>query len=244
MKTQLIFVLAAVLAAPAARAQDSDFLSHPELLAKDPRFGDDMVYLAPDIEERGKNYMRVMVDEPVIFIAPDSPYGGFKPSDIAAVADMMRQSFAAGLGSEPVSFGKVEVVDQAGEGTLYLRLALKDIYIRKNKRGLFSYTPVGAVVHGVSTAASETIDKTTLVEMTAEIEAQDSLTNEVLFAMIMDRGQRKDKKEGVDEDAADWEITGAIAETMGRRVACRLDNARKPEDQQRDCIAEIPVSVE
>jgi hypothetical protein len=222
-------------------AEESAFLSHPELLKSDPRFGNAQAYMVEDLTDRAKSYDRVMVDEPVIFIAPDSPYGGFKASDIASLSDMLRQSFMQGLGSEPASFGTFIVVDQAGPGTLYLRLALKNVYIRKNKRGLLTYTPVGAVAHGVKSAASDAIDKSTLVEMTAEVEVLDSVSNEVLFAGVMDRGHRADKKTKVDEEAASWEATGAIAETMGRRMACRLDNARRPEAQRRDCIAELPL---
>ena len=43
--------------------------------------------------------------EPEIFVAPDSPYGGFKASAMAARSDMLRKSFMDGLSSEPVSFG-------------------------------------------------------------------------------------------------------------------------------------------
>ena len=243
MRVHTALIAGILLASTAAMAQDTSFLSHPELLSRDSRFADDPVYLADDFLARAKGYSRVMVDEPVIFIAPDSPYSGFKASDIAALSAMLRESFQQGLASEPVSFGSFEVTEQAGEGTLYLRMALKNVYIRKNKRGLFSYTPVGAVAHGVKSAASEAIDKSTLVEMTVEAEVLDSVSNEVLFAIAMERGQREDKKAKIEEQAVDWEATGTIAETMGRRMACRIDNARRPEDQRRDCIAEIPVPM-
>ena len=36
-------------------------------------------------------------------------------------------------------------------------------------------------------------------------------------------------------------LAGQIAELMGRRMACRLDNARLPESQRHDCIAELPA---
>jgi hypothetical protein len=224
-------------------AQNNDFLSHPELLKPDARFSNDLAYLAEDMAERAKSYDRVMVDEPVIFVAPDSPYGGFKASDMAALSAMLRQSVVEGLSSEPASFGTFKAVDQPGAGTLYLRWALKNVYIRKNKRGLLAYTPVGAVAKGASDLARDAIDKSTLVEMVLEAEVLDSVTNEVLFAYVMDRGQRADKKAWVDEAAVEWEATGAIAEVLGRRMACRLDNARRTEAQRRDCIKEIPAPL-
>ena len=220
-----------------------DFLSDPASLRGDERFGGDLVYFSDNILERLVAYESVMVDEPVIFIAADSPYNGFKASDIAAVAEMMRQSIIQGLTTQPVSFGHFQAVDQPGAATLYVRLALKNVYIRKNKRGLLAYTPVGAVVKGASDLAREAIDKSTLVEMAVEAEMQDSVSGEVLFAIAMDRGQRADKSANVKEEAAEWEATGNIAQALGRRLACRLDNARLAEDQRKDCIAEIPIEL-
>lgn len=159
----------------------------------------------------------------------------------AALSNLLREAVATGLASEPTSFGNYQVVDEPSASTLYLRIALKNIYIRKNKRGLLGYTPMGFVVKGVSSLTKDVFDKSTLVEMTLETELLDTQNGEVLFAGILDRGRRADKKAHVKEQAAGWEVTGAIAEVMGRRLACRLDNARRPEEQRRDCIAELPV---
>jgi len=93
-------MLAAALTSPLACTAAEDFLSDPSLLRSDPRFGDDRVYLADGIEERMRRYHSVMVDEPEIFIAPDSPYGGFKPSDMAALANMVRRAYIDGLTKE------------------------------------------------------------------------------------------------------------------------------------------------
>jgi hypothetical protein len=180
-----------------------------------------------------------MVDEPVIFLAEDSDYKGFKASDLAAIADMFRKGFIKGLSNQPVSFGNYKVVDEPGASVLYLRLALKDVYIRKNKRGLLAYTPVGAVVKGVHDIASEAIDKTTLVELKIEAEVQETGSGDVLFAAILDRGHRK--AHHVKEDDAGWDAPGNVSEKLGRRLACRLDNARSPADKQVDCVKTIPI---
>ena len=94
----------------------------------------------------------------------------------------------------------------------------------------------------MSDLASEAIDKSTLVEMTLEAEVLDSVSGDVLFAVSAEFGQNKDKAAGHEEEAAEWELTGQIANVMGRRMACRLDNGRLPEDELRDCIGEIPIS--
>jgi hypothetical protein len=218
-----------------------EFFTHPELLQAGTRYGTDLAYFADDALQRLPSYQNVMIDEPVIFIAKDSPYTGFKASDLAAVSDMLRQGLTKGLQEEPMQSGKLQVVDQAGPATLYLRIGIQNVYIRKNKRGLFAYTPVGAVAHGVSSATKEAVDKTTLVEMQIQSEVLDSQTNEVLAAFQVGRGQHEDKGAHTEEEAAGWEAIGQLAEIAGRRMACRFDNGRLPESQRRDCIKEIPV---
>lgn len=217
-------------------AAAEDFLTDPSLLQNDPRFGDDLVYVPADIEGRMQRYDSVMVDEPEIFVAPDSPYTGFKASDMAVLADTMRRAYIEGLAAESAS---LKVVDEPSASTLYLRLALKNIYIKKKQRGLFAYTPVGAVMKGAHDIASDAIDKSTLVELTVEGELHDSMTKETQAAFHMKRGQHKDQSH--QEQVAEWEITGAIAEALGRRLGCQLDSLRLAEGLKPGCITEIPM---
>ena len=184
---------------------------------------------------------RAMVDEPVIFLSDDSKYKGFKASDIAAISDMVRKSFTRGLSSQPVSFGNFKVVEEPGPSVLYVRLALKDLYVQKEKRGLLSYTPVGIVAHGVVDMASDVVDKTNLVELKVEAEMLESETGDVLFAVILDRGHRKNKKAHQKEEQAGWDTPGIVSEKLGRRLACRLDNGRLPEEKRTDCVKTIPI---
>ena len=200
-----------------------------------------MVYFPDDVLERLPNYDSLMVDEPILFLAEDSRYKGFKASDLTAISDMLRKSFISGLKDQPVSIGNFKVVEKPGPGVLYVRLALKDLYVKKEKRGLFSYTPVGMVAHGLSDIASDAIDKTTLVEMKVEVEMQETEYGDVLFAAVLDRGHRRDKKAHQKEEDVGWNTSGAIAEALGKRLACRLDNARLPEAKQADCLKRIPI---
>ena len=239
MRKTGIFSLAVLLLTPLTGSAEDRFLTNVLALGTDPRYGGDKVYLVENVEERLAGYDSVMVDEPEIFISPDSRYGGFKASDIAALSAALRQSFIDGLESEPVRQGQYRAVDEPGPTVLYMRVAMKNVYIKKKKRGLLSYTPVGAVAKGVSDSNKEAIDKSTLVEMTLEVEVHDSTTGETLAALSLDRGQRK--MGDLKEDAAEWELSGEIVHTLGRRVACRLDNTRAPEGEKRDCITELPI---
>ena len=237
-----LLVVMLVFTSSLATAQEA-FLTNPKALHTDPRWPGDRVFLVADLFDRMQKYDSVMVDEPVIFVASNSPYSGFKASDMAKVAQAIRAAFSSGVSSEPVSFGNYKVTDQPGASTLYVRIALRNVYVRKNKRGLLAYTPAGAVIKGATDLAKDTFDKSTLVEMAVEMEVQDSATGEVLAAMSMARGQQADKKAKIQEESAGWDATGQIAEIFGRRLACRLDNARLPEDARRDCIAAIPMHL-
>jgi hypothetical protein len=183
-----------------------------------------------------------MIDEPEIFLAEDSPYKGFKASDLAAVAELFRQGFIEGMKKQPVSFGNFKVVEEPGPSVLYLRTALVDVYVQKHKRGLLAYTPVGAVVKGVHDIASDAIDKSTLVELKIEVEMQETGSGDIVMAGILDRGHRK--AHHVKEEAAGWDAPANVAEKLGRRLACRLDNARLPADKRSDCVKAIPIKAD
>jgi hypothetical protein len=77
------------------------------------------------------------------------------------------------------------------------------------------------------------------VEMLVEVEMQDTKTGEVLFAAILDRGHRKGHH--VKEEDVSWEVPGAIAEKLGRRLACQLDNGRLSAGKKTDCLKAIPI---
>ncbi len=44
-------------------------------------------YLVPGAEDRMANYSAVIIDQPEIFIAPNSKYKAMKPDDMKALAD-------------------------------------------------------------------------------------------------------------------------------------------------------------
>ena len=241
MKKILAGIAASCLLSGTLATSAEDFLTAPEMLKPSERLGGDLMYYPADVEQRLPKYDSLMVDEPVIFISDDSRYKGFKASDLAAISDMLRKSFIKGLSEQPVSFGKFKVVDEPGPSVLYVRMALKDLYVKKEERGLLSYTPVGIVAHGVVDIASDVIDKTDLIEMKVEVEMQETENGEVLFAAILDRGHRRDKHAHQKEEQAGWDASGVVAEKLGRRLACSLDNARMSSDKRGNWAKLVPI---
>ena len=120
-------------------------------------------------------------------------------------------------------------MEEPGDGAALMNWAVSNIHLKKAKRGLLSYTPVGAVAYGAKTLASDIIDKTRAFDVVIEVEATDSATGEVLFAMVYDMS----KEEG--EEIA-WEDALAFANGIGRRIGCRLNNSHLTENERVDCL--------
>jgi hypothetical protein len=217
-------------AVPAA-GQETGFLSDYSLLEARERDIANRVYVVPDIEERLKAYNAFLVDQPEIFIAPDSKYNGAKGDQLKLLADTVRLAT-----TERLEAGGYRVVDEPGPGVMYVRFAVADLYLKKKKRGILSYTPMGFVVHTtVQAAVRDLWKKIDIVELSIEMEFADSVTGEILAMGTSPHGMRKGR--GQQEDLVTWEELDAVISTVGERMRCQLDNARKPRSEWQVCSA-------
>jgi hypothetical protein len=192
--------------------------------------GVDLVYVSPGALARAGEYEAVIVDQPEIWIAEDSEYGGEKPENLVAIAELIREAFTARL----IESGRT-VVDEPGPNVLYLRIALTDLYLKKKKRNLLAYTPIGAVAKAGADLIRDMMDKVDIIELAFQFEAVDSETNEVLGAIIIKRGHRKDKAAGQKLTRIDFDEFREIVFEYGSRIRCHFDNGGLPEEQWIDC---------
>jgi hypothetical protein len=221
-----------------AQAEDSGFLTDYSQLKEDDSLGfmNIRAYEHPDLAAKLKKYQAVMIDQPELIVATDSKYKGLKPDDAVQIAEAMR---AALSGSLTENFF---VVDKPGPEVMLLRLAASNLYLKKAKRGLLSYTPVGAVVHAAKTASTDDIaKKISLVELTVEGEIVDSTTGEIIGAFVHERGKRKDKAKNQALEPSSWNELMAILEVLSARVSCRLDYAKLEESEDHNCVALHPI---
>ena len=217
--------------------ENSGFLTDYSILQRSGENVDVLMFFKDGVADRIASYDAIMVDQPELFINDDSKYKGMKPETMLEIAEEIRGSIIEGLGE---SFG---IADEPAANVLYLRMAATDLYIKKGKRGVLGYTPVGFVAKGVKDKLSEFVENNALIEMTLEVEMQDSLTGEVLAAGFLSRGQRKDRKQDLKEEPVNWERLHFAFNQLGKRMACRLNNAHLEASERVDCL-QIPVQPE
>ena len=219
------------LAQQPMRPYDKTFLTNYDLLkpraAKAGQPGD-MAYIAPGAIKRLAAYNAVMVDQPEILFSPDSEIKGMKPDDLKALSEALRDTLSGALAQ-----GGYAVAQRPGPGVVYARVALTDVIVKKKKRGLLAYTPVGAVVKAGSDVLKEAFDKVDFIETTFQVEIVDSVSNDVLAALVAERGARK--AAGEKETRIDMDQMRQNMRAWSWRLRCQLDNSRLPEDKQTDC---------
>jgi hypothetical protein len=219
-------LVVSLLCAPTAQAQDSGFLTSYDNLTSDNSFGFSRWFIATGAFDKLAAYNQIMIDQPEIIIAADSKYKGAKPQDLLDVSETLRAVMIDGIG------GRFPVVNAPGEGAALMSWAVSNIYLKKRKRGVLGYTPVGAVAYGARNLASAAVDKARAYDVVFEFEATDSTTGEVLFAGVIDLGAAGNEVE--------FETALTLANGIGKRIGCRLNNARIAVADREDCVA-IPL---
>ena len=205
--------------------QSSGFLSDYSQLKKtsDKYMGHS--YLVQGAEDRMANYTAVMIDQPEIFIAPNSKYKGIKPDDMKDLADAFRTSMSQSLAQDFM------IVEQAGPNVLYIRFALSNLQLKKKKKGLLSYTPVGFVAGAAKSAlTSDITKKIDLKGLTMEMEVLDSDSEQQLAAAV-------EVRSGSKEEPASWAELEALIAVYSQRMRCTLNNARIAEESRVDCVS-------
>ena len=222
-------LLASLLVSGLANAEESGFLEDYSILGATGEYGAARMYVSDTAVKKMADYHEVMIDQPFIYLDPESKSKGMKPDTMTSIAEMLRSAVSQGIA------GEYEVVEEKGEGVLYFNWAITNMYLQKPSRRLLSYTPVGIVGSAAKGAMTDFIGKNDLVDLRLEGELRDSVTGELFVSMTLERGLRKDKKTKVSEDPATWEELFAIGEALGQRFGCRLNNARTEASKHQDC---------
>lgn len=142
------------------------------------------------------DYTRFSIQPVTLFISPQSEYKGVNADDLKAISDRLHQALVNAL--EP----DYPVVDKPGAGVMVVRIAITDLRLKKKKRGLLGYTPVGFVAGAVTSSAGDNVN---LLDAGMEWELLDGASGERI-AVIVDANALQAGKGGGKSDWAAIEV--------------------------------------
>jgi len=198
------------------RSYDQTFLSNYKNLQ--PR-GKDFIYRTPDSQRLLAAARGVMIDQPEIRMAPDSPTGA-KPADLTAIAEALRSQLV-----EALTKSGYNVVTEPGPNIMLLRTAFTDVYMETKPRGVLGYTPIGFVVKAGVDAMQTVMENNDILGITLQAELTDPKA--LIFELVAPRGGNK--------QVITFDQYKQQMQTWGQRLACQISNSKLPTAQQTDC---------
>ena len=242
-------IIFGITVAPKATAQSGfldDYSIFDDITPEEQKRMDDryefltMVHLTPQMEEVMSKHKAILIDQPEVWIDPDSPYQGLKPEAVKALADFMRQKVVDELE------GDFELASEPGPGVAILEWAMTDMYLQKKKKKFYSFTPIGFVATATTLAVINDIwKKVDMVEIKIEVALYND-SGELIGAAIAEQGARKDKEAGQKKrDPVSWDKYDKIMSNIAVQVGCALENSRLPEGQKIYCAERLtPINEE
>ena len=220
----LVFSLVA-LASGTAWAEDSGFLPSYEGMTFEAGEYGGKTTPVPNLTEKMAILTKIMVDQPEIFISADSDYKGMKPDDGIAISEALRTAVMSNIKEE-------NQVEEVGPNVIYLRMAITDVHLKKKKRRLVSYTPVGLAANVAKNAViSDMVKKIDLEKVTIEAQSINSATGENLGTLVIKLSLAAND----DSDEATWANLTEQFDAIGKQLACRIRNAKVAVSAREDC---------
>ena len=184
--------------------QNIGFLDDYSLLEPYPYHEDTKKYLKPGIDL--VQYDKIIFDPIDIFYSPDSEYKGISPEELMLLADSFRDLIVKEF--EP----KYPVIQTPGKGVLLVRTAITNVKIKKEKRGLFGYIPIGLSV----TAMQDVVGHHIMLE-DSDIEAEviDTETGEMVALLVDSKAGKTSEGEDTWEAPPDFGWPGTYFEVTG-----------------------------
>ena len=220
-----LFVSIGLLSSAVLQAEESGFLSSYEGVTFALGESGGKIRVTPGLEDKISTITKIMIDQPEIFIADGSKYKGMKPADALAISEALRKAITQNMTA-------LTVVDEPGPDVAYLRIAITDVHLKKKKRRLLSYTPVGLAITAVnSLATSDIMKKIDLKGVTIEGEGRIVETGDYLGSIII----KLAPVEEVKSDEASWENLLSKFDSIGKQIDCRFRNSKAPKSERVDC---------
>ncbi|HEY3597962.1 MAG TPA: DUF3313 family protein [Paraburkholderia sp.] len=132
-------------------------------------------YIAPDYTAQRARLHSVYIAPIEIFLAPDSPYKGIDPAEMAQVTTTFAQLLTQDVMKD------MTVVSAPQPDSLIVQIALTDVRLKKQGFRLRNLTPVGVAINGVKRVAG--ISKISFTTMTVQAIGASGDNETLLFAI-------------------------------------------------------------
>ena len=158
------------------------------------------------------DYNSLMIVQPIIFLSEKNKYKGMQPDQMKYFADKVAMIFISKMGSA------IEITTTPGPGVLIMNMAITELKMKK-KRGILSFTPIGAVAHAATSQTeyedmNKMAEKINMTDANLEIEFLDGASGErVAIRVLTVEGKQKDREE------KSWYALGAEIEELADRFA-------------------------
>jgi uncharacterized protein DUF3313 len=206
----VLMIFASFISLSAHAASNSGFLDDYSGMKTDPDRSGAMVYRKEGASLA--NYDKVVISPIEIFYHPNTKYKGVSPDEMKVLAD----SFVSIITNELEP--DYPTVGSSGKGVLVLRLAITNLKMKKKKRSLFGYMPIGAAVTAIQGAAGKRI---ILSEATIEAELLDGESGERLGTLIDNLSESVGK-----DEKPSWGSLEKALTFYAKRFRSRLDAER------------------
>jgi len=165
-------------------APNSGFLDDYSDLKADPDRSGAMIYRKSGVSLGA--YNKIVISPIEIWYHPNTKYKGVSPDEMKVLAD----TFASILTNELEP--DYPVVGSHGKGVLIVRLAITNLKMKKKKRGLLGYMPIGTAITALKDVAGKRI---TLSDATIEAELLDGESGERLGTLVDSLSETVSKKD-------------------------------------------------
>ena len=202
----LIFTILLAASSMATAAGNSGFLGDYSMLKADPDRKGAMIYRKDGVD-LGK-YNKIAIAPIEIWYDPKTKYKGISPDDLKLLADSFRELLVKQL--EP----DYPVVGSAGPDVLLVHMAIVNVSMKKKKRSLLNYTPIGFGLYTLKDIAGANIK---LENAVIEAELLDSVSGKRLGALV--DSQKATAKKG----KASWANLEKALTFYAQRFRARMD---------------------
>jgi len=204
----LLFIfISCILSTPLYAAPNSGFLDDYSGLKADPDRSGAMIYRKSGVSLGA--YNKIVISPIEIWYHPNTKYKGVSPDEMKVLAD----TFASILTNELEP--DYPVVGSTGKGVLIVRLAITNLKMKKKKRGLLGYMPIGAAITALKDVAGKRI---TLSDATIEAELLDGENGERLGTLVDSLSETVSKK-----DKPSWASLEQALTFYAKRFRSRMD---------------------